>query len=68
MNDRRRVFSLTEDPEEKKSLVQLNSRCSPELLAWLEEVRAGLDQADDIPPPALSEEDVETLKALGYID
>jgi hypothetical protein len=31
-------------------------------------VQAGLILADELPPPSLSEEDVDALRALGYLD
>ncbi len=67
-NARRRVFDLRSDRDERRSLAPLASEPSPELLAWLEEVRRGLELADGLPPPSLSDEDLETLRALGYID
>jgi len=67
-NSRRRQFALADDLDEKQSLVHIDSRPSPELQAWLDEVEAGLEVADDLPPPTLSEEDLAALRALGYID
>ena len=63
---RRQVYDLAEDPEETDNLA--SGEASPELASWLEDVRRGLELADDLPPPALSDEDVEALRALGYID
>jgi hypothetical protein len=31
-------------------------------------VQAGLAVADELPPPSLSQEDLDALRALGYID
>ena len=63
---RRHLYDLEADPEERKSRV--SEPLSPELAAWLEEVRRGLELADSLPPPSLSDDDVEAMKALGYID
>jgi arylsulfatase A-like enzyme len=67
-NGRRRLFDTIEDPGEENSLVPLQSEASEPLQAWLATVREGLRRSDDLPPPSLSDEDVEALKALGYID
>jgi len=65
---RRWVFDLEADRAEKASLVELGSACSEATGAWLERVRAGLEASDDLPPPELGEEDLDQLRALGYID
>lgn len=67
-NQRRRVFELDEDPKEKENLAAIGSVVSQDLTDWLKVVRAGLATADDLPPPSLTDEDMEALKALGYID
>ncbi len=67
-NRRRRLFELGRDAEELMSLAPLRSDPTPELASWLAEVREGLARADELPLPALSEEDLEALRALGYID
>lgn len=67
-NGRRRVFDLTADPEELDSLVQEQTEISEGLRIWLETVQAGLVLADELPPPSLSQEDVDALRALGYLD
>ena len=64
--DRRQVFDLAADPGETRN--RADGEPSPELKAWLEEVRRGLELADDLPPPSLSDEDLEAMKALGYLD
>ena len=64
---RRRLFDLGEDPGEYDNLGR-GSEWSPELAQWLEEVRHGLELADDLPPPSLSDEDLDAMRALGYID
>ena len=67
-NGRRRVFDLVADPEELDSLVREQTEISEGLRTWLESVQAGLILADELPPPSLSEEDVDALRALGYLD
>ena len=67
-NERRRVFEVLEDPNEERSRSDTGEPPSQELRAWLEEVRKGLVVADDLPPPSLTEEDLDALRALGYID
>lgn len=64
----RRLFDISTDPSEEKDLVVPRSGISDDLRAWLETVQAGLAVADELPPPSLSEEDLEALRALGYID
>ncbi len=63
---RRQVYDLAGDPGETDNLAE--GEISPELASWLEEVRRGLELADGLPPPALSDEDIEAMRALGYID
>ena len=65
---RRRVFDLTTDPLELDSLVREQTEISEGLASWLDRVRAGLVLADELPPPSLSEEDMEALRALGYLE
>ena len=67
-HDNRWLFDLAEDKKEESSLVPTKSDPSSELEAWLAEVRAGLEASDELPPPSLDEENLEQLKALGYID
>jgi len=64
----RRTFDLGNDPVEARSRVALKSDPSDELRRWLEQVEDGLIAADNLPPPSLEEEDLEQLRALGYID
>ncbi len=63
-----RTFDLANDPVEIRSRVALKSEPSTELRRWLEQVEDGLIAADNLPPPSLGEEDLEQLRALGYID
>ena len=67
-NGRRRVFDLAEDPDELTSLVQERTEISEGLRTWLEGVEAGLILADELPPPSLSDDDVDALRALGYLE
>ena len=67
-NGRRRIFDLAADPEELASLVQERTEISEGLRTWLESVQAGLILADELPPPSLSDEDVDALRALGYLE
>ncbi len=66
-NNRRRLFDLATDAYETTTLTP-TSPPNGDLLAWLDQVRAGLALADHLPPPSLTEEDVEALRALGYVD
>ena len=64
----RSVFDLARDPGELENLVPADSEISSSLKEWLNRVQQGLLLADDLPPPSLSEEDTEALRALGYLD
>ena len=66
--DRRREFDLARDPGELETLVAPDSEISAPLKEWLTRVQKGLVLSDDLPPPSLSEEDTEALRALGYLD
>ena len=59
-------FDLRRDPEELDDLHPDDGEPSDELMAWYEQVETGLEEAGTYPPPALDEESVEKLKALGY--
>lgn len=67
-NKRRWVFDLGNDPMEEIDLASPQLAPSESLQSWLETVQAGLLVSDELPPPSLSEEDVEALKALGYLE
>jgi arylsulfatase A-like enzyme len=67
-NSRRRMFQVQEDRGEEDNLVELRSEISEDLASWLAGVRQGLALADELPPPVLSDEDLDQLRALGYID
>lgn len=62
------VYDLHRDPTEKNSEVPLKSTASQALSDWLEIVQSGLALSDELPPPVLTGEEIERLKALGYID
>ncbi len=67
-NGRRRIFDLASDPEELQSLVREQTEISEGLEIWLDQVQEGLVLADELPPPSLSEEDMDALRALGYLE
>ena len=67
-NGRRRVFDLASDQGELESLVLEQSEISEGLQIWLERVKAGLVLADELPPPSISDEDMDALRALGYLE
>ena len=67
-NGRRRVFDLVSDPAELESLVLEQSEVSADLQIWLDRVMAALILADELPPPSLSDEDMDALRALGYLE
>jgi hypothetical protein len=64
----RQIFDVIDDPGEVRSLVAPDSPPSAELVDWLDEVREWLARAGDEPPPEISDEDAERLRALGYIE
>lgn len=64
----RSEFDLARDPGELESRVAGDSEFSAPLRAWLLAVQKGLVLSDDLPPPSLSAEDTEALRALGYLD
>ncbi len=66
--DLRKLFDFQADPGESRSSVRLDSQPSQSLRDWLVLVREGLEASDDLPPPTISAEDLEQLRALGYID
>ena len=67
-NSKRWEFDLAVDPAEENNLDSPQSEISTALEAWLEAVRAGLQVSDELPPPSFTDEDVEALKALGYLE
>ncbi len=67
-NLHRWTFDLTADPAELRSSVPLASAATDPLNRWWNEVHAGLELSDELPPPSLDDEDLEALRALGYID
>lgn len=60
-------FDLKNDPGEQVDL-DPKGECSVGIRNWEKTVKAGLATSDELPPPALDEEEVEHLKALGYLD
>lgn len=63
-----RIYEVADDPGEVRNLAPAGAEPSPELVTWLEAVRAGLRAASDIPPAELDAESRERLRALGYVD
>lgn len=63
----RRRFDFARDPHELRNLAAGGEAAGEALAAWLEEVKEGLAASDELPPPSLTEEDLEQLRALGYI-
>lgn len=63
-----RIYDVADDPGEVRNLAPAGAEPSPELVTWLEAVRAGLRAASDIPPAELDAESRERLRALGYVD
>ena len=67
-NETREVFDLNTDGAEANDLVAAESPMSESLKQWLSQVRKGLELSDELPPPSLSDDDMEALRALGYLD
>jgi arylsulfatase A-like enzyme len=67
-NGKRWLFDLAADPAEQRDLSAGQVGVSELLSNWLEIVQSGLVASDDLPVPSLSDEDLEQLKALGYLD
>ena len=62
------LFDLAEDPLEVNDLVTVESQPSKELLQCVGAISEGLGALDRIAARRLDPEDVEKLKALGYLD
>ena len=62
------VFDLSRDPGERRNLNGSGYRPSEPLAEWMGHVAELLAAADDAPAVDVDAEDVEKLKALGYID
>jgi len=62
-----RVFDLRRDPRERSNLNGQEYRPSDELQRWIEHVEEALSDRADAPPVKLDPEDVEQLRALGYV-
>jgi arylsulfatase A-like enzyme len=65
---RRRLFDLSADSSESRSLSGKKESPSEGLQAWMSDLHAGLAAFDEKPPEPLDEESIETLKSLGYVD
>lgn len=61
-------FDLAADPAERRDLAGEGGACGDAVHRLAEEVRRGLLVSDQLPPPNLSEDDVERLRGLGYLD
>jgi arylsulfatase A-like enzyme len=61
-------FDLGTDPLELRSLVEEATPVGEILGTWLGVVRKGLATSDELPPNVLGEDDLEALRALGYLD
>lgn len=61
-------FDLAADAAERRDLAGGDGACSDGVHRQAEEVRRGLLVSDQLPPPNLSEDDVERLRGLGYLD
>lgn len=61
-------FDLAVDPAENNDLAGGDAACGDAVHRQAEEVRRGLLVSDQLPPPNLSEDDVERLRGLGYLD
>lgn len=61
------LIDLIKDPREGRSSAA-GLEPTSEVLAWLNEVREGLEVSDELPPPFLDKESLDQLRALGYID
>lgn len=67
--DRLRVYDLETDSGELENLAAKGKlEPSEELLEFWKRVQDGLDASDEMPANVLTDEDLEQLKALGYID
>jgi arylsulfatase A-like enzyme len=62
------LFDLRRDPGERRNLNGAGFRPSDPLAEWIAHVERLLEAADDAPPVNVDAEDVEKLRALGYID
>ncbi len=67
-NQTHMVFDLGEDPQELSSLVEPKSPPSGELLRCIGQISEGLGALDRVTTNKLDPDDVERLRALGYLD
>lgn len=63
-----RIFNLADDPGENKNLAAVDSALGEDLAEWMHTVEGGLEEIQKLPPPTLSDGDIEQLRSLGYID
>jgi arylsulfatase A-like enzyme len=63
-----RLYDRAGDPSERQPKEEPGLQISADLSDWLGVVQEGLRRSDELPPPSLTSEDMERLKALGYID
>jgi arylsulfatase A-like enzyme len=63
-----RIYDFQADPGEVRNLAPPGTKPSPDLVTWLQAVRAGLRASSDIPAAKLDAESRERLRALGYVD
>lgn len=63
-----KIYDLETDRAERAGREPPEGKVSPDLREWLDEVQEWLVSADELPPSALDDEDLERLKALGYVD
>jgi arylsulfatase A-like enzyme len=63
------LFDLGKDPHEVRSLAQQGTRIPQRLHEWMDTVQKGLIASDRLAPLAIAadREDVEQLRALGYV-
>ncbi|CAM2009147.1 sulfatase [Acanthopleuribacter pedis] len=62
-----RRFNLAEDPREQTNLADARAKLQPETAAWALEVEQGLQQVNE-QELIMSQEDLEMMRSLGYID
>ncbi|HEX2222774.1 MAG TPA: sulfatase [Thermoanaerobaculia bacterium] len=65
---KRWIFDLTKDPRELRGRLVTGKGPSPPLRDWLAGVHRGLEASDRVLTADVDPEDVEQLRALGYVD
>ncbi len=68
-DEKHEMYNLTQDPAESKNLFTESPDLAKSLLAKLEKIKplSAKPSPAPQPPPKLSEQDVEALKANGYL-